>query len=87
MLGDRGTRRNTARSAAHASIGNFRLGLRIWPTGLPDLAEHPFRDTHVVQGWGTTPAPPFGIRVAGDSTGVQVFRLSCLPVSHYGISL
>ena len=84
MLGDRDTRRNTARSAARASTGNLLLGLRNWPIGLPDLAEHPFRDTHAVQGWGTTPAPPFGIRVAGDSTVAPVFRPSCSPVSHYG---
>lgn len=87
MLGDRGTRRNTARSAARASIGNFLLGLRIWPTELRDLAAHPFRDTHAVQGWDMTPAPPFGIRVAGDSTVAPVFRPSCSPVSHYGIGL
>ena len=87
MLGDRGTRRNTARSAAHVSTRNFLLGLRIWPTGLPGLGEHLFRDTHAVRGWGTTPAPPFGIRVASDSTVAPEFRPSCSPVSHYGIGL
>jgi hypothetical protein len=29
---------------------------------------------------GTKPALPFGIRVAGDSTFVPVFRRSCPPV-------
>ena len=49
-LGDRGTPGNTAHSGSHASTGSAPLSLRIWPTGLPDLGEHPFRDTLGVRG-------------------------------------
>jgi len=82
-LADLGIRCSKAHSGSHASSGNPAQGPRIAPIGMPDLAEHPFRDSHAFRGWGTTPAPPFGIRVAGDSTVVPVFRPSCSPISNY----
>src|SRR5580704_448129 len=85
--GDRETPCSTAHSGSHGSTAHPPQCPRTARIGPRGLAEQPRRGSHAVLRWGARPAPPIGIRVAVDSTGLPVFRLSCLPVSHYGINL
>jgi hypothetical protein len=72
--------RSTAHSGSRAStVGRLRYP-RTGPIEPPGPVELPIRGNRAVLGWGTKPAPPFGIGVASDPTSVPVFHPSCPPV-------
>jgi hypothetical protein len=71
---------STVHSGSRAStVGRLRCP-RTAPIEPPSPAALPFRGNRAVLGWGTKPAPPFGICVASDPTSVPVFHPSCPPV-------
>lgn len=78
--GDQDTPDSTAHNGSRASTPGPPRYLRVERIAPPNLVAHLFPGTRVALGWGTKPALPFGIHVAGDSTFAPVFRRSCPPV-------
>jgi hypothetical protein len=78
---DRDTRGSTAHSGSRASTAGPPQCPRVAPIGTRVPSERPRPGNRSALDWGTMPAPPFGIRVAGGPTSAGVIQPSCLPVT------